>query len=205
MLTKNLLILDCDGVLIRSERANRAYYNRLFFEFGLPPVARMESPEGRLLHTLSTPQVIDHFFSEEARPAARAFADSLDFAEFIPLIDPEPGWREYLSACRSSLRVCVATNRGRSAAQVLEAVGLSPLVDRLVTVNDVKRPKPAPDMLLMALDHFGAPAACAVYVGDSELDRSASAAAGIAFVGFRLAGEFCIEGPQELKDVIKFP
>ena len=31
-----LLILDCDGVLIRSEDANLAYYNHLFREFGLP-------------------------------------------------------------------------------------------------------------------------------------------------------------------------
>ncbi|NOY44020.1 MAG: HAD-IA family hydrolase [Deltaproteobacteria bacterium] len=193
-----LLLLDCDGVLIRSERANLAYYNHLFRAFGLPEVAEDDAAALARLHTLSTPQVIETFFPPEARDEARAFAEGLDYLRFLPLLEPEPGWREVLARRRGFQRVAVATNRGRSAHEVLASVGLLDLVDRVVTVRDVARPKPHPDLLLRALDLFGCPPAEALYVGDSELDLSAARAAGVAFLGFRTPFPPSVGSPREV-------
>lgn len=194
----DLLILDCDGVLIRSERANLAYYNHLFRAFGLPEVAESDRPALARLHTLSTPQVIEAFFPPELRDEARAFADRVDYLRFLPLLEPEPGWREVLSAREGFRRAAVATNRGRSARKVLEAVGILDLVDHVVTVRDVARPKPHPDLLLRCLEDLGCPAARAVYVGDSELDRAAAAAAGVRFLGFRTPVPPSVQAPSEV-------
>ena len=184
-----LLILDCDGVLIRSEAANLAYYNRLFREFGLPEVRREDREPFLQLHTLSTPQVIDAFFPEPRREEARQFADGLGFAPFVSLVEPEPGWGPVLDGWRAAGGVvAVATNRGTSASAVLAAVDLLPRIDHLVTIRDVARPKPHPDLLLRVLERVGHEARCSLYVGDSELDREAAARAGVPFLGFRLPG-----------------
>lgn len=196
---KKLLILDCDGVLVRSENANLAYYNHLFAMFGLPQVEKDDREKRKLLHTLSTPQVIKRFFPEEAGPRVQAYADTHEFLDFAELLEPEPGWIETLTELRERARICVATNRGRSAPQLIEMLGLANLVEEVFTVHHVANPKPAPDILLLALKTFATAREQALYVGDSELDRQASSGAGIKFVGFRIDGEFRIEYPGELK------
>lgn len=184
-----LLILDCDGVLIRSEAANLAYYNCLFREFGLPEVRREDREQFLRLHTLSTPQVIDAFFPESRREGARRFADGLGFQPFVSLVEPEPGWGPVLDGWRAAGGVvAVATNRGISASAVLDAVDLLGYIDHLVTSRDVVRPKPYPDLLLRVLERVGCEAQSSLYVGDSELDREAAARADVPFLGFRLPG-----------------
>lgn len=194
-----LLILDCDGVLVRSEAANLAYYNRLFREFGLPQVDREDREAFLRLHTLSTPQVVQEFFPAARRAAAQRFVDGLAFAPFVPLVEPEPGWGAVLDRWRGGGGgVAVATNRGSSAGAVLQAVGLLPRIDHLVTSRDVARPKPHPDLLLRALELAGGEGRTSLYVGDSELDREAAARAQVPFLGFRLAGGPVAHGAAEV-------
>jgi beta-phosphoglucomutase-like phosphatase (HAD superfamily) len=197
-----LLILDCDGVLIRSERANLAYYNHLFRLYGLPEVRAEDREKMSLLHTLSTPQVIDTFFPTLLREDAKTEALGLEFSKFSGLLEVEEGWSEVLRRLTPCLDICVATNRGGSAAGVLEAVGLLPWIGKIFTILDVKRPKPAPDLLHAALEHFGAAAGEAVYIGDSGLDREAADAAGIAFIGFRYPSPRRINDPWELETAL---
>jgi HAD superfamily hydrolase (TIGR01509 family) len=198
MKNTDLLILDCDGVLARSEEANIAYYNDIFDRFDLPLVKEGDEGKRNQLHTLSTPQVIEAFIPEPLKAEATAYSNSLDYLEFAAFLTPEPGWAETLSHLKGCLKVCVATNRGRSAPQVIEKIGLSEHIERIFTVNDVKNPKPAPDLLLLASSHFRVPVEKAVYVGDSALDRQAAKAAGMTFIGFRTEGDKRIEDPGEL-------
>lgn len=199
MRTTRLLILDCDGVLVRSERANLAYYNHLFDAFGLAPVGEDDRGRLGLLHTLSTPQVIEAFFPEAVRAAVTAFAADVQYSAFLGLLDAEPGWHGVLSRLRAFVPVAVATNRGHSAREVLESVGLLALVDLVVTVRDVAHPKPHPAMLLKVLEHFDVAAADAVYVGDSTLDRRAAGDAGVPFIGFRDGTPEAAAHPEEVE------
>lgn len=197
-------MLDCDGVLIRSRGANLAYYNHLFGLFGLPSVPADDAPKVHLLHTLSTFQVIESFFPVALRAAAHAAASRVDYSAFLPFLEPEPGWADVLPRLRSSFPIVVATNRGGSALDVLGAVGILEHVDAVLTVLDVARPKPAPDLLLLGLARFGVSPAEALYVGDSELDGTASGAAEIPFVGFRY-GSVSVETPWELESLLASP
>ncbi len=73
-------------------------------------------------------------------------------------------------------------SRGESFAPLREA-GLLALCDLVLTADDVERPKPQPDGLLLASEQLGlAPSACA-YVGDSVPDMQAAAAAGMLPIG----------------------
>jgi len=54
----------------------------------------------------------------------------------------------------------------------------------VVTAWDVQRPKPAPEGLKKVLGRFRLTPGEAVYVGDTQVDEAASAAAGIPFIAY---------------------
>ncbi len=197
-----LLILDCDGVLIRSKRANIAYYNHLLGHFGLSAVDENESDKVHLFHTLSTPQVVDIFFPKEVRGAVLAYTETLDFDLFADCIDVEPGWDEVLGRLGKNISICVATNRGKSAKTVIDAAGLTPYMEKIFTLVDVKNPKPAPDLLNLALSSFKVKPGEAIYVGDSEVDILAAKGAGVPFIGFRIESPLNICTPYELEVIL---
>jgi len=198
-----LLLLDCDGVLVRSESANLAYYNHIFRAFGLPAVGAADRAAVARLHTLSTPQVIAAFLPPETQEEASAYAATVDYRQFLGELEEEPGWAEVLTRWRRTGSVAVATNRGASARAVLEAVGLLALVDLVVTIRDVACPKPHPDLLLKALGHFGAEPGEALYVGDAPLDREAAGRAGVRFLGFRTPQPPTAQDPGEVEAYLR--
>ena len=76
----------------------------------------------------------------------------------------------------------VSTKHRHRVDEALARDGLLAFVDVVVGSDDVPRPKPAPDGLIKAAGTLGIAAADCVYVGDSEVDARAAAAAGMEFV-----------------------
>jgi HAD superfamily hydrolase (TIGR01509 family) len=73
----------------------------------------------------------------------------------------------------------VFTGKGRtSAEETLRHLELTPLFDALVTSDDVKHPKPAPDGVLLACERTGVPTAQTIFVGDNPADIQSGNAAG---------------------------
>jgi HAD superfamily hydrolase (TIGR01509 family) len=93
-------------------------------------------------------------------------------------VAPYPGITEVLARLRADGRaVAVFTGASSRAARILlEAAGLS--ADVIVGGDQVSRPKPAADGLLLAASLIGVPPAELAYVGDSAADMGAARAAG---------------------------
>jgi beta-phosphoglucomutase-like phosphatase (HAD superfamily) len=73
----------------------------------------------------------------------------------------------------------------RVVEPTLKAIGLYSLFDAIVTVNDVERGKPAPDIFLLAADRLGiAPRDCIVYE-DSDAGLEAAHRAGMRAIDVR--------------------
>lgn len=92
-----------------------------------------------------------------------------------------PGAAELLRELRAySLRLGLITNNNRSAMRkVVQKFDLD--FDLLLSREDAPL-KPAPDLLLLALDTFQLEPAQACFVGDGHYDRMASEAAGIPYI-----------------------
>jgi putative hydrolase of the HAD superfamily len=87
------------------------------------------------------------------------------------------------SARHRGERVIVVSNWDSSLAQVLERVGLAPLLDRVITSAEVGARKPAAAMFEAALAAARVTPAQAMHVGDSlDEDVAGARAAGIAAV-----------------------
>lgn len=177
-----LVIFDCDGVLFDSEPANLAFYREVLRASGAPPMP--ESVEAAY-HSLASAQLFERMFAGDEVMLARVkqVARSTDYAPFFPLMQPKPLLRETLAALRETYSTAMATNRGQTTQGVIEHFSMRDLFDLAVGVLDVARPKPAPDMLVHCLQHFGVTADQAVYVGDQPTDLEAADAAGMRFVG----------------------
>jgi FMN phosphatase YigB (HAD superfamily) len=107
---------------------------------------------------------------------ASAFVSSLTFAEV-------PGARD---ACRklsaAGLRLAVVSNWDIGLHAHLEALGLTAVVDVVVTSAEAGAPKPAPAVFQLALARLGVDdPALAVHVGDAPADGEGAQAAGLHF------------------------
>lgn len=205
MSTVRGIIFDCDGVLFASHQANLAYYNAVLEQMGEAPVRPEDSDKAHLCHTAASPQVFLGLLGPDRAEEALALAALLDFRQFIPWMEPEPEMASSLAQLAARFPLAVATNRGTSMLEILRHFELDGYFRTVVTSRDVPRPKPWPDMLLLAAERLGLPSQELLFVGDSELDLAAARSAGIRFVAYKndLGGEAKVGGYQELLRLIE--
>lgn len=96
-----------------------------------------------------------------------------------------PGVHEMLERLRDEgFRIGIVTAKGSPAAvQLMAVTGLDPLVEVMVTNDDVERGKPYPDPALLGLERLGVEAEGAWYVGDATSDIAMAIAAGLRPIG----------------------
>ncbi|BCR05413.1 haloacid dehalogenase [Desulfuromonas versatilis] len=183
------IIFDCDGVLFESRQANLAYYNAVLDEFGVAPVSPDDRERAHLCHTAASPRVFEVLLGPALAVRALEVAAAMNYRRFIPHMTPEPGMAEALSLLSAKMPLAVATNRGTSMPEILEYFDLSRYFSAVVTCRHVPRPKPYPDMLLMAARELGLGMNELLFVGDSELDRDAARSAGVPFAAYKWQAE----------------
>lgn len=185
----DLVVFDCDGVLIDSEPIANVTLSRLLATVGL--------------HL--TPDEVGHRFVGRSRDTCIAMAGEMrgerlpdDFATrwddaFHEMLEREVKPVEGVPELLASLGIpfCVASNgEPRHMELGLRAAGLMRFVEgRLFSARDVAHPKPAPDVYLHAARAMGAaPQRCAV-VEDTATGVKAGMAAGMTVFGY-------VAGPQ---------
>jgi HAD superfamily hydrolase (TIGR01509 family) len=175
------VIFDCDGVLFDSFDANVAFYDAIRGELGLGP---MDAEWRERAHYLAASAVLDEMFAADAALLARARAvtASIDYGPFYPLMTPAAELHQVLDALKPRHRLAMATNRSRTAAEVVRRFGLDRWIEVAASMLDVERPKPHPDVIEHVLERLGVRPERAVYVGDAVTDMEAAEAAGVGFV-----------------------
>lgn len=179
-----LVIFDCDGVLVDTERVANQALADLVTDVGLPTT--LDDSLRRYMGRSLTDIVAD-VERDLGRPVGDGFAGRYYeriFAVFDAGVDAVPGVAEVLAGL--DWPVCVASNGPHAKMErTLAGSGLrAHFGDRLYSAHDVARGKPAPDLFLHAARELGAePARCAV-VEDSPLGVAGARAAGMRVLGF---------------------
>lgn len=180
-----LVVFDCDGVLFNSLEANRVYYNHLLAHFSCPP---MDESELLHVHTHNVFDSVKHIFRNHRHikeEEISRYRESLDYAEFIHHMQMEADLIEFLRLIRPHLHTAISTNRTTTMDLVLDTFELRPWFDKVVTALDAGRPKPAPDGLLMILEHFKVQPDEVIYIGDSTVDQDHCAGVGVDLIAFK--------------------
>jgi len=177
-----LVIFDCDGVLVDSERLNIRTEAAILAELGWP---------------ITEDEVIDRFVGRSAAhmhaEIERRLGRPVDWAaEFeVPCravlareLVAVDGIVEALEAI--DVPTCVASSGSHDT--IAFSLGRTGLWDRfagrIFSVDDVARGKPAPDVFLLAADTMGVPADRCLVVEDSVPGVAAALAAGMGVVAF---------------------
>ncbi|MGL4554338.1 MAG: HAD family hydrolase [Gemmataceae bacterium] len=178
MLPFRAALFDLDGTLIDSFAAIASSVNHVRGLRGLPP--------------LTEPEVTRHV----GRGAARLMADAIgdgDPAENLaaysahhptvirPLTRLLPGAAEALAALHGEGKLLgICSNKPVAfTRELIDHLGLGPLLSAVLGPEDVGRPKPAPDMLVEAMRRLKVTAAQTLYVGDMTVDVETGRAAGV--------------------------
>lgn len=94
-----------------------------------------------------------------------------------------PGTVPTLDALRGAgIKTGLVSNR-QFARSPAEYLGIADKFDVIIGLEDVTRPKPAPEPLLTALSRLGVGPSAALYVGDTDIDMKTAVAAGVRGVG----------------------
>ena len=175
------IIFDIDGVLAASREGVVKNTEIVLAEFGFPfehenvrKMSRAHSADTVLL------SLAPALFGDGAKLRAMLKRLSELTQENMALIKPLP-LAARVQEIAKKYSLAAATNRKKSAETVLETLGIRKHFSVVVTSADAKA-KPAPDMLLLALQKLGVAADEAVFVGDNEEDVMAGRAAGIRTV-----------------------
>ena len=123
---------------------------------------------------------------DEIEEIDRAAGEAFDRLNTSPR--PLPGAGDLLGAieARGLSWVIATSSRAEQVTRSVAALGLA-VAPAIVDGSQVKRAKPAPDLLLLAAQRLGAPADRCWAVGDATWDIRASRAAGVPAIGV-LAG-----------------
>jgi HAD superfamily hydrolase (TIGR01509 family) len=179
----DLIIFDCDGVLVDSELLSCRCLSDVLSEFGI---------------ALSLERALELFLGRSATAIAQHFrglGESVpdDFlprlksrvlTSFEASLQPIPDVGAIVSGLRTPFCVASSSDLDRVSLS-LTVTGLAPLFgDRLYTAQMVKHGKPAPDLFLHAAEKMRAAPARTLVIEDSVSGVQAARAAGMTVWGF---------------------
>jgi len=183
-MTVDLLIFDCDGVLIDSEPVASATFARALRRAGVG---------------LSADDVHRRFTGLSESESRRVCADEFGltnvdgvfsdwqadiYGEFARSLQPMAGMTELVRSVPQ--RKCVASNS--TMERLRRSLGLfdlwSEFHPNVFSADMVRHPKPAPDLFLLCARQLGVEAERCVVIDDSAIGIQGAVAAGMRAIGF---------------------
>lgn len=173
------IVFDMDGTLIDSMPAHLEAWEKTCAIHEIPFDREWFYSLGGM-PTLRTAQEINRRFRQHFDVERLAKTKSTFFAELDEQGDLIPATHRVLLDHKDSKKIAVGTGCAMMNAEpLLRRTGILPLLDALVTSDDVVNYKPEPDTFLEAAKRIGLePHECVVFE-DTELGQSAALAAGM--------------------------
>ncbi|MGJ8693595.1 MAG: HAD family hydrolase [Thalassotalea sp.] len=180
-----LIIFDCDGVLIDSEIISATVLIAKLASIGVE-IDNEYVQQNFLGCSFSTvKENIQQVFNKTISAAFESVYHNTLLQEFAIHLQPTAGIKQVLS--QLNLPFCLATSSSRQRTdKALTIVGLTPFfVDGIFTASEVENGKPAPDLFLHAANVMAvAPKNCLV-IEDSMAGVTAALAAGMQVIHYK--------------------
>ncbi|AXO37532.1 HAD family hydrolase [Micromonospora sp. B006] len=183
------VLFDADGTLVDTTYLHTvSWWEALRQADHRVPMARIHRSIG-----MGSDKLLDHLLgAERDRDADGRLRDAHDalYGEYWERLTPLPGARELLRACAErGLRVVLATSAAEHEVTALRAaLDADDVIDSVTSSADAQESKPAPDILVAALEQSGLAAERVVFVGDSVWDVAAAGKLDIPCIGLTCGG-----------------
>ena len=180
----DLVIFDCDGVVVDSERIVFEVFGAFIRSLGvhLTDEQTREQFLGRSLADCM--KIVERFRGSPAPPGSLERYTADRDRVLRERVEPVAGIRELLATL--TIPYCIASSGGHDKMRItLGATKLMPLFEgRLFSATEVPRAKPAPDIFLFAAQRMGASPARTAVIEDSVNGVLAGCAAGMTVFGY---------------------
>lgn len=185
------VLFDMDGVLVDSLDAWCYTFNDTLRHFGLKTIPRKE-----FIKDFGAPiehDVKKYFNGKTVKEVEHAY--NLKFKQSMKYLRLFPEAVDALEKLkRSKVKIGLITNSTRFiVSAILHHFRLKNYFQAIVTMDDVKRRKPNPEMILKACKILKVKPKNTILVGDTKNDILAGKRAGCVTVGYKINGEYRID------------
>jgi len=193
-------LFDLDGVLVDSIKAWYHIFNDTLIHFGHRTLSREEFSKGfgspieediKKYYEGRTVQEVEDEYNKnfkKRKSLVKIFPDSMLVLEELE---------------RRKVKIALISNSSRFIVmKILRHFKIGKYFEAIVTMDDVNRRKPAPDMPLKACDILGVKPEEAVLIGDTINDITSGKKAGCTTIGYAIEGDLKINKLTELLDII---
>ena len=169
---RKTLLFDLDGTLLNTLEDLRDSTNFALRTYGYPErsleeVRRFVGNGLKMLLTRAVPQGSSEVEIERALACMKAHYCENYHNKTVPY----PGIPELLQRLQQAgFRMAIVSNKADPAVQLIRTLYFDGIIDVAVGESPACSKKPAPDMVLAALQRLGSTADDAIYLGDSEVD-----------------------------------
>ena len=193
------VLFDMDGVLVDSINAWFYVYNDSLKHFGLKELSKEEFSKG-----FGSPiehDIKNNFIGKTVKEVAESFDRYFKRRKGLVKIFPQS--KKVLENLeKRKIKLALLSNSTKFIVlSILKHHKIHKYFDVIVAMEDVKRRKPAPDMILKACKKLGVKPINAIIVGDTQNDMIAGKRAGCVTVGYKINGDY---GINNLKEIEKF-
>ncbi len=198
MTPPDLIIFDCDGVLIDSEILAGEIYTQALAGIGIRISVEEERREFVGLSRASVAAKIETRYKIKLTDGFWDDMRAQEFKTFKEKLKPIPGAVDFVKAVKN--KKCVASSNGPQTLKfTLGLVGLwDSFAPNIFSALQVKNGKPAPDLFVFAAKQMGAEAASCLVIEDSIAGVRAAKAANMRVFGFA-GGSHC--GPEHANNL----
>ncbi|MDP7626508.1 MAG: HAD family hydrolase [SAR202 cluster bacterium] len=204
----DLVIFDCDGVLVDSEPISNRVLADLLTEIGLPTT--LEQSLGLFLGKSWK----DNFLIIQERlgrtPPQELYEIYTNrmYQAFEAELKPIPGIESALD--QISLKTCVASSGPHmKIRKTLGVTGLLPRFENhIFSADDVENGKPAPDLFLYACEKMGSKSSSSVVVEDALPGVQSAVSAGMTVLAYTPSGDvndLKKHGVATFEDILQLP
>jgi beta-phosphoglucomutase len=179
-------IFDLDGVLVDTAEYHYRGWKRLADEEGLPFDRKANEALRGISRRESLLLILKDRILPESKIQEMMERKNRYYMEFIQEVTPAdmlPGASELLLEIRAAGLKTAIGSASKNTCQVVEKLGIAPLIDAISDGYSVERQKPAPDLFLNAAAQLGFPPAGCLVVEDAAAGIEAAKAGGFRSIG----------------------
>jgi len=194
------ILFDMDGVLVESHDAWFYIFNKALKKFENKEITRKEFD--KVIWSKAFDKVAKKYFTAPIKEIRDYYTTIYD--DYLKRLTVMPNANEALSNLKSKrIKLVIVSNTNRSVIELLlKDIGLSKYFSFVLGGDDVKNGKPEPDIIFKALDILKLEKEEVLFVGDTKWDKLAAKKANVKFVGFKLKGDYMINGLKELVELV---
>jgi pyrophosphatase PpaX len=176
------ILFDIDGVLLDSFEVNLKYFQNIMEKAGYPPPTREEYK--KLFH-LPSVDVIRALAQTEDDQEIQRIKKINETQVPYPLneVKTQANVPEVITHLSQKYKLGLVTSRKTELVWKLPPLAeLKHYFSLLISLDDVTKPKPDPEPLLLAAERLGLQPVDCIYVGDAITDFQAATAAGMKII-----------------------